>query len=135
MDLLLKRTAFKPSGIYGEIETMDGKKLFFTLERAYPDTESMAANQWKAKVPPGTYRCVRGPHRLHDGIPFETFMVTKVPGCTGILFHIGNYNRDSEGCILIGKQSINDGIGKSRDAFVEFMELQRGCDEFFLEVK
>lgn len=137
MNLVLLRTAFKPDGIYGEIESEDGKKLFFTLEHAYKtaSVEVTGEDEWEAKIPKGTFRCVRGNHQLHNGIPFDTFMVTGIPNHDGILFHVGNYDRDSEGCILIGKQPIPDGIGKSGEAFREFMELQRGRTEFFLEVK
>jgi hypothetical protein len=146
MDLVLHRTAFKATGIYGEIEAKDTqKKLFFTLEHSYPvatvtdvnineKTVTAETTGWEAKIPKGTYTCVRGQHQLHHGLPFETFMVTGVPGHEGILFHVGNYNRDSEGCILIGKEPIPDGVGKSGDAFREFIELQRGCDSFVLGV-
>lgn len=143
MDLTLQRTAFKAQGIFGEIYVRENnstpKWLFFSLEHAYPvgpdhTSPDGEPTGWQAKIPKGIYRCVRGPHQLHNGLKFETFMVTGVPGHTGILFHVGNYNKDSEGCILIGKQTIPDGVGKSGDAFKEFMYLQRDCNEFTLEV-
>lgn len=149
MNLKLLRTAFKSTGIYGEIEDETGKRRFFTLEHSYsrtaladpdpglePEKFGSIENcpDYLPKLAPGTYTCVRGQHQLHHGLPFETFMVTGVPKHEGILFHVGNYDRDSEGCILIGKEPIPDGIGKSGDAFKEFIELQRKTDSFILEV-
>lgn len=134
MNLKLSRTAFKETGIYGEIESAeDGKKLFFTIEHAFPG-ESASGKFWYPIIPIGTYKCIRGQHKLHNGIPFETFMVTGIEGHTGVLFHIGNYNKDSEGCICLGKAPMVDGVNRSGEAFKEFIELQRTTDEFMLEV-
>ncbi len=142
LNLILERKKSGETGIYGELCSEDGKFVAKTLEHAYINSSEVQSDTsekpilWEGKVPIGTYRCVRGQHRLHSSaIAFETFMVTKVPDHEGILFHIGNYNKDSEGCILLGLTYIPDGIGRSADAFRNFMELQRGCGEFFLEVK
>jgi hypothetical protein len=145
MDLVLRRKTKSGIGIFGELLTLDGKLIAHTLEHAYhlmtttsvdQETKTVSAtSSWEAKVPDGVFRCVRGMHQLHHGKPFETFMVTGVPNHSGILFHIGNYNRDSEGCILVGLTSIPDGIGNSGDAFKALMELQRGRADFFLTVE
>lgn len=134
MKLLLLRTSKRATGIFGELFDAEGeqRKLFQTLEHAFgiPDGGS-----YQPAVQPGTYRCVRGIHSLSNGIPFETFMLEDVPGHDGILFHVGNYNKDSSGCILLGKAKIPDGVGKSVDAFKEFMQMTHGLDDFLLEVK
>lgn len=130
MNLVLKRTKKDLTGIYGDLYTEDGKFIAKTLEHAY-----LADGGVVPKVPHGDFRCVRGNHQLHSGLKFETFMVTGVPNHQGILFHVGNYNRDSEGCILLGLVDIPDGIGKSGDAFRQFMELQKDRQEFFLKVE
>lgn len=141
MDLVLRRKTKKETGIYGELSTTDGKFVAKTLEHAYKNLNNREADQagvappFVAIIPHGTFRCARGNHALHDGLRFETFMVTKVPGHTGILFHIGNYNRDSEGCILLGLEEIPEGVGKSGDAFKHFIELQKGVNEFYLTVE
>ena len=129
MDLTLLRRDFREDGIFGEIDI--GNDYFFTLEHSY---------DLKPKLPDGKYTCKRGEHKLHDGIPFEAFEVMDVPGHTGILFHIGNYNRDSEGCILLGLAlgaMINYGVMlvSSKQAFKKFMDIQKECDEFNLIVR
>lgn len=130
MDLILVREKKRPSGIFGKLCAPDGITFCLTLEHAYPTTEG-----YQPKLPAGTYRCVRGPHQLHTGPIFETFEITGVPGHTGILFHVGNWNRDSEGCVLVGYTISGDNaLTRSRDTFKKFMELQAGLDEFQLTV-
>ena len=132
----LRRIDHCKDGIFGELTMEDDKRVFFlTLEHAYPDDD-----KFKPKVPKGEYICKRGTHKLSDLVPFETFEIQKVPGCWGILFHVGNYNRDSSGCILIGKgrgftQARGKMIVDSRRGFKEFMELLSGEDEFKIIIK
>lgn len=77
--------------------------------------------------------------------PFEAFEVLNVPPfegkpVTGILFHVGNFNSDSCGCILVGKMVSTrpDGslmIASSRETFASFMAMQSGVDAFTLVVR
>ena len=107
-----------------------------TLEHAYAAPDGA----WRPKIPPGVYRCVRGSHRLHSGPAFDTFEVTGVAGHRGILFHVGNFNSDSEGCVLCGqKEAVDPNTGQtmitgSRVAFAAFMQRLEGEDEFTLTV-
>ena len=135
MDLTLNRTAYRQDGIFGEIRGIIGDYFAITLEHAYP-----LGAVWVAKIPPGEYLCKRGMHNLFR-LPnsFETFEVTGVDGHTGLLFHPGNYDNDSEGCILLGQKIMNLGFGQemisnSKQAFADFMALQAGLDTFNLEV-
>lgn len=134
MDLKLSRVEFRPDGIFGLLYNSMGVKIASTLEHS-----CLSGVTWFAKVPPGSYSCVRGTHRLHDGVPFETFEVAGVKGHTGILFHPGNWNRDSDGCILLGRDFGRIGdikmIVDSREAFAAFMKLQAGVDRFSLSVE
>lgn len=125
----LLTTECKSTGIFGVLSTETSPVIqFSTLEHSYFDHVSFSP-----KLQHGTYTCVRGHHQLHSG-PIETFEVTNVPGHTGILFHYGNYNADSDGCILLGMTREGDMITDSRKAFSEFMDLLKGVDEFTLVV-
>lgn len=140
MDLKSKRSLYHPDGIISNVFRPDGTQILVTLEHAY-----MVGAGFAAKVKPGVYTCVRGTHALSDGKPFETFEVTGVDGHTGILFHHGNFNEDSEGCILTGDAeargpdphgdgTLRDLVTNSNVAFQRFMAAQQGVDHFVLEV-
>ncbi|MFW5721102.1 MAG: DUF5675 family protein [Bacteroidota bacterium] len=43
-----------------------------------------------------------------------------VPNRTAILFHIGNFPQDSEGCILLGEGRESNYIKNSVDAYIQF---------------
>lgn len=131
--LVLERIKSNSYGVFSRLK--DGPDtLAVTLEHAYGDKPT-------AKLLPGMYKCVRGKHRLRaDGPVFETFEITGVKGHWGILFHVGNYNKDSDGCVLVGHSitTLKDGtemITDSRKAFKLFMDYLEGIDEFVLEVK
>lgn len=133
---ILYRKEHIKDGIFGELVAENSTNiLFLTLEHAYED-----GDKFKAKVPAGTYICKRGEHKLADLVPFETFEVMDVPNHWGILFHVGNYNRDSSGCILLGRgmgmtQARGKMIVDSKRAFKEFMEMLKDEDEFTLVIR
>lgn len=130
MNLLLTRIDKSSDGIFSTLQSEDGAVLFHTLEHAYE-----GAGGWCPKVQPGMYVCKRSLHRLHGmDHDFETFEITGVHGHEGILFHWGNYSRDSEGCVLVGENRLDQMITNSRESFDKFMALQRDCNEFTLRV-
>lgn len=136
MDLTLSRKEYRPDGIFGEMKDAEGKFHCATLEHAY----RTGVDAYFAKVPPGTFVCIRGFHRLfHMPNQFETFEINDVPGHTALLFHPGNYNNDSEGCCLVGTKIMQLGFGaqmlaNSKIAFAEFMKMQDGLNHFSLTV-
>lgn len=134
MDLTLKRTAYKPFGIFGTLSDSLGQ-IAVTLEHAYTDSVSF---KWAPKIHAGVYTCVRGVHALKNGVPFETFEITGVYGHTGLLLHKGNFDRDSEGCVLLGQTlapyGADEMVVSSAIAFDRFMQLQDGIDTFKLTV-
>lgn len=132
MNLILTRNKYVLYGIFGILTDLSGNQISVTLEHAY----AAGDGTFIPKLPPGEYTCVRGQHRL-EGMnnPFETFEITEVPGHTNILFHRGNYNLDSSGCVLVGS---NIGVGcilESALAFDHFLSVQSGCDSFQLVVQ
>lgn len=138
MNLTLKNTEYTPDGIFGELLDENLNRVAFTLQHAYDSGNGIGS--YVPKVPPGAYLCVKGEHKL-EGMTsyFTTYEVTKVQGCTGILFHVGNFNKDSAGCILLGSGIELDNnppmITASRLAFQDFIVLQSGLDSFTLVVK
>lgn len=130
MNLTLKRNNNTSSGIFGTLTDPFGDVVAVTLEHAY-----LLLNTYEPKIPPGTYICVRGEHQLHGMLtPFNTFEITGVPGHTNLLFHAGNFNADSEGCVLLGHAVDGDMVTSSKITFAHFMALQDDAQQFTLEV-
>lgn len=134
MNITLIRTEKNEHGIFGRIVAESGKFNCVTLEHAYEDAGSLPF----AKIPAGTYVCHRhSPNRLL----YETFEVMNVRGHSGILIHVGNYNEDSIGCILVGRRIMprpggqGNMITSSKNTFNAFMDLQKGINNFTLTVK
>ena len=47
-------------------------------------------------------------------------LIMNVPGYAGARIHWGNYSKDTDGCILVGKTEEKDFIGSSVDEFNMF---------------
>lgn len=119
--LKLVRESYNNWGIYSHLLDENEVVIAVTLEHAYPNT----TGGFDPKLPKGTYDCILGPHTLHSG-PARLYEITNVPGHKGILFHKGNWNRDSDGCVLLGTKQGNECIENSTGAFGKFMILMDG---------
>jgi hypothetical protein len=132
MDLTLTRTDIQAQGVFSVLD--GGTSRLYTCEHAYQD----ANGAWAAKIPNGSYTCVRGAHTLDGKTWFSTFEITGVPGHSGLLFHMGNTEDDSEGCVLLGMGyfTLNGmkAVFKSAVGFTAFSTYQTGCDQFTLTV-
>ncbi len=131
--LRLKRLWKKDGGQFSELTSLTDKHYFYCLERLFNDI---------AIINNGTYRCIRGNHRLSSmKEDFVTFEVTGISGHSGLLFHWGNYASDSSGCILLGQEMIKPStesrwmLTNSRAAFKQFMLLLSGQESFTLIVE
>jgi hypothetical protein len=125
------RDSYTENGVFGVLWSDDGSFSCQTLEHAYLFHDGILP-----KLPVGIYICKRGMHQL-EGMtkPFETFEITNVPKHTDILFHTGNVNADSSGCVLVGAQRIEDKeILGSRAAFAALMDHLKYVDTFELAV-
>ena len=124
-----------PQGIFGVLTDEGDKILAYTLEHAYLQPDG----SWAPKVAVGSYTCVQHPP---NRLPYNTYLVQDVPQfmgqpVLGILIHCGNFDRDSEGCILLGSSDAPDYsmVCGSRVAFAQFMDLQAGASSFILVIK
>ena len=55
-----------------------------------------------------------------------SILVNDVPKFSGILWHIGNKNSATSGCLLVGlDQQFTDWVGRSTDAFVKIYPIVR----------
>lgn len=126
----LKRDLYRDDGIISTLSDKNGNVVAHTLEHAYDKMP---------KIPNGVWNCKRGNHRLHNMTEdFSTFEVMNIPGHDNILFHWGNYNKDSDGCILMGDKAVEvsgvEMVTSSKVTFAKFMASLEGVDEFILTV-
>lgn len=129
--IYLLRTERNRWGIFGLLKEGEDQ-LAVTLEHAYPKPDGSFA----PKLPEGKYLCARGYHQLKGmDAPFETFEIKNVPGHSGMLFHWGNYNRDSSGCVLLGKNNLKTSIDQSILTFQAFMKHLKNVEQFEISVQ
>lgn len=134
-DLTLKRFSIDDDGAFGYLtRDINSEQVAVTCERTFG-----ADDEPTVVIPPGVYRCVRGVHSLDGVHRFETYEITGIPGHSGLLFHTGNTEMDSKGCVLLGKHFGQMGdvmaVLDSRVAFRDFMDLMNLADVFQLTVK
>lgn len=111
MKLIVKRFQKSAISTKGEL-WIDDQPYCYTLEPPVrEDGEKPRA------IPLGTYGVtIRTSPRFKRLMPH----VEDVPGFEGILIHVGNYAHDTEGCLLVGENSLPgfpDFIGESRKVF------------------
>lgn len=137
MELLLKRIAKRDKYTIGDLY-IDGKWFSNTLE----DTDRGLSQDMsleeikkikvygKTAIPTGTYKVnmniispkfkTRVWAKPYNGmIP----RLENVPGYEGILFHPGNSAEDSNGCILLGYNTVKGKVTQSQDTFHKLMAI------------
>jgi hypothetical protein len=101
-----------------------------TLERQRLNNQSRISC-----IPAGNYAC----RRVNSPKFGDTFEVTHVTNRSHILFHKGNLDDDSYGCILVaeefGKLGNESGVKNSAAGYGEFMAILAGDDTFNLTIK
>ena len=136
MEIRLKRIARKTGYTIGRLY-IDGTYFCDTLEdtdRGLSQDKPLAANMAMKKagvtaIPTGTYQVtlsVKSPrfsakkqYAFCDGyLP----RLLKVPAFEGVLIHIGNTAKDSEGCILVGENKVAGQVVNSTATFRKLYE-------------
>ncbi|WP_417588760.1 DUF5675 family protein [Owenweeksia hongkongensis] len=111
----------------------NGKFYCYTLEDTFRETKIAG----QTRIPKGTYKLgfnksLTGlTQKYRDKYPwFEYHLHLKnVPGYEGIYIHVGNYHKDTDGCILLA-----DGIG-AKDSQLMVTHSQQAYKRFYLQIK
>lgn len=114
MKLLLKRKHKTSNSTIGEL-SIDGKFECYTLE----DVEREKKIYGKTAIPKGTYEIVM---TMSNRFKIVLPLLLNVPNFEGVRIHVGNYPKDTEGCILLGQTRSIDFIGNSKMAVVKFLQ-------------
>lgn len=150
MELLLKRIARRDSYTIGKLY-VDGSYFCDTIEdkdRGLQQQLPLSVNVAKKKkgvtaIPVGRYRvtlAIKSPRfsqkRQYAACNGYLPRLVNVPAFDGVLIHIGNTANDTEGCILVGK---NTQVGKVLESTQTFWKLysilQDAKDEIYIKVE
>lgn len=125
MELTLTRTSRQAECTTGVLY-LGKERMAHTLEPRWRDLGKEQKVAGQTAIPEGTYEiCLEVSARFKRLMPY----LMNVPGFTGILIHCGNTVADTEGCILVGKRSVNDRLSMSRSAFNKlFARLKEAWD-------
>lgn len=127
MKLLLKRIAKKDTYTIGRLYIDD---VYFcdTLEdKDRGLTQSMQPSQiqktkvyGKTAIPTGEYLVtITYSNRFKKLMP----LINNVPGFSGIRIHVGNTDKDSDGCILVGKNKIVGKVIESKNTYQKLYQI------------
>lgn len=136
MELELRRKWLTPKSTGGEL-FINGAFECFTLEdRFRPPPEPKVPKE--TCIPDGRYEVILN---LSQRFGVEMPLLLLVPNFMGIRIHPGNTEKDTEGCILVGRQRDTDKLveGTSRAAYdVLFSKLKAAWvhgQKIFITVK
>jgi hypothetical protein len=129
VELKLKRVAENEDATFGVLINVD-TPFAVTLEPSWEDNKKGISC-----IPSGPYSCkrVKSP-RFGD-----TFEILDVEGRTHILFHKGNSERNTQGCVLIAEEfgMLNGkaAVLASGRGYREFINILKDVDEFDLIIE
>lgn len=120
-DLIIERCIYLPEAVLGRLYF--GDVVRWCLEPGWFHNKP-----FKSCIPEGVY-----PVRPFSGDKFgDHWEVCNVPGRTAILFHVGNYPEETEGCIMPGRAHGLPGrvaVWSSEDTFGELYGFLAGVNK------
>lgn len=140
MRLTLKRIANKKTYCIGKLY-INGKYFCDTLEDVDRGLDSTMTEEdikkikvkGETAIPTGIYKII-----LNYSPKFKKVMplITNVKGYSGVRIHTGNSAKDTEGCLLVGKNTIVGRLTESRkmyDALFKRLQ-QKGSNDITIEI-
>lgn len=127
MNITLNRIAKKSKYTIGKLY-IDGEYFCDTIEDTDRGlTQTMTDAQIKSKkvygqtaIPTGTYRVIISySNKFKRQMP----LLLNVPGFLGIRIHSGNTEKDTEGCLIVGKNKVVGKVIESKDAYNKLFSI------------
>lgn len=113
MKLRIERGAPGASSTIGKLY-VDGVFFAYTLEDIDRQLESGGKKiQGETAIPRGSYKVIID---FSNRFQKQMMHILNVPGFEGIRIHAGNTDKDTEGCILLGKVRSDNAVFNSREA-------------------
>lgn len=127
MNITLNRIAKKSKYTIGKLY-IDGEYFCDTIEDTDRGlTQTMTDTQIKSKkvhgqtaIPTGTYRVIISySNKFKRQMP----LLLNVPGFLGIRIHSGNTEKDTEGCLIVGKNKVVGKVIESKDTYNKLFSM------------
>lgn len=127
MNITLNRIAKKSKYTIGKLY-IDGEYFCDTIEDTDRGlTQTMTDAQIKSKkvygqtaIPTGTYRVIISySNKFKRQMP----LLLNVPGFLGIRIHSGNTEKDTEGCLIVGKNKVVGKVIESKDTYNKLFSM------------
>lgn len=136
MKLRVERGLSGTSSTIGKLY-VDGVFFAYTLEDIDRHLEDGGKKiNGETAIPRGSYKVIID---FSNRFQKQMMHVLNVPGFEGIRIHAGNTDKDTEGCILLGKVRSDNAVFNSREAVNALFEKVRAAldagQEVNLEVK
>ena len=131
--MIIRRIVTGSQGTFGAM-VFENIPFALTLEREWDDNRPSVNGVPGSCIPAGEYIC----KRVNSPRFGDTFEVTNVENRSHILFHKGNLEDDSHGCILVGEEfgviGSDGGIKSSKAGYNEFKAILKHDDTFRLVI-
>jgi hypothetical protein len=129
--LELKTVAIREDGCFSVL-LWEGRPFAVSVERTFEPGEASHGKQ--IVIPNGVHRCTATQYQKGGYATYEIH----VPGHSRVLFHRGNHETDSLGCVIVGESfGVLNGqtaVLDSKGGFNELITLTGGGPEFYMEV-
>lgn len=139
MEILIKRTAKLNEYTIGNLY-IDDQYFCNTLEdtdRGLKDGQPLLYIKAKkifskTAIPTGTYKV-----ELTYSFRFKRILplIVGVKGFDGIRIHQGNFPKDTEGCILVGKNTFKGGISESKETLGKLLKKLEGQKQINITIE
>lgn len=116
INILIIREIFTDKSTIGSL-SINGEVFCDTLELPFLDNQKSISC-----IPVGSYDVRLRTARESATRDYLHLMIKDVPERSYILFHKGNYPKDTEGCILVGRSREQDFVGNSSLAMELLMQ-------------
>lgn len=143
MELKVKRKAKRETYVIGDLSI---DEVFFSNTLEDTDrglTSDMSDEQIKeikqkgiTAIPTGRYKVVMNvqspkfsKYKQYEFCKGYLPRLVDVPGYEGVLIHIGNYPKDTDGCILVGKNTVKGAVMESTATFKKLYDILKNADE------
>jgi len=134
MKLLLKRVALKEHYTIGKLY-IDNEYFCDTLEDTTRDLNKDGVDEIKiygeTSIPYGIYPIVfKTSPSFHRTMPY----LANIKDFTSVMIHYGNTDKDTLGCILVGKNNQQGRVNESKATFEELYNKIQGQEGLTIEI-